>query len=138
MIRKYNKGERGITLIALVFTIVILLILATAVAYSINSSNNPTYYNNMISDIGQLEDAILVYYNEYGELPITERKVTIEAQDYYEIDLSKLENVTLFYGSEFGKDLNSNSDIYVVNNALEVYYLKGIERNGEVYHKINK
>ena len=51
MIRKKIKSENGITMIALVFTIVILLILATTIAYNIDSSNNPAYYKNMISDI---------------------------------------------------------------------------------------
>lgn len=51
MIRKKTKEENGITMISLVFTIVILLILATTIAYNINSPNTSINYNNMVSDI---------------------------------------------------------------------------------------
>lgn len=60
--------------------------------------------------------------------------------EYYEIDLSKLENITLNYGSEYNQasNLTKDSDVYVVNDNLKVYYLKGIEKGGTIYHEINK
>lgn len=129
---KQNKNS-GITIISLIITIIILLILSGTV-YTINLSNNAKPYNNMRSDIKQLEDKALVYYNKYRQLPKIDDDqewpaVTIEGKTYYKLDLSKLGSLTLNYGSEKEAD-----DIYLINNNLEVYYYKGIEKSGELYH----
>lgn len=131
-IRKNN----GITLISLAITIAIILILTAVVAYNFSVSNEKAYYNKMASDIKLLNDKTLVYYNKYGEIPKTTREITVDGTDYYEIDLSKLEGVTLNYGIEHGKTavLNQTSDAYVIDDNLNVYYLKGIMLNDVLYH----
>ena len=72
MMKEKNNSKKGITLVSLVVTIVILLILSTVSIYGIKSSNNINPYNEMIADINLLEDKILVYYNKYGEIPKTD------------------------------------------------------------------
>ena len=129
----HSNPQKGITLISLIMTVIILLILSTITISSIRSSNNVAPYNNMIADITLLEDKILVYYNKYGEIP---KKADVagkelEGSTYYEIDLSKLENITLNYGIKTDGD---ETDIYLVNENLEVYYLKGIEKSGTIHH----
>ncbi len=124
------KKQKGITLISLIMTVIILLILSTVTISSITTSNNIAPYNNMIADITLLEDKILVYYNKYGELPKKDYETEIEGITYYEIDLSKLDNITLHYGTLE----NGNEDIYLVNDSLNVYYLKGIERSDTIHH----
>lgn len=124
------KSQKGITMVSLVITIIILLILSGTAIYNMNLSNGAARYNNMVADITLLEDKILVYYNKYGETPKLENGITRDS--YYEIDLSKLENITLNYGTKYNGD---NNDVYLVNDNLEVYYLKGVEKAGEIYHE---
>lgn len=128
----HSNPQKGITLISLIMTVIILLILSTITISSIRSSDNVAPYNNMIADITLLEDKILVYYNKYGEIP---KKTDVagkelEGTTYYEIDLSKLENITLNYGTQE----NGNEDVYLVNDSLEVYYLEGIDKSGTIHH----
>lgn len=122
MIREKLKSEKGITLVALVITIVILLILTGVTITGINTSNNIVPYNNMIADITLLEEKISMYYNKYGEIPILQDGIErqIDAETYYEIDLSKLQGITLNYGTKYNGD---EEDVYLVNNNLEVCYL---------------
>lgn len=132
------KSKNGITLVSLIISIIILLILSTVTIYSVRLSNNTGPYNNMISDINLLEDKIFIYNNKYSEIPKTNRKIKIGEKEYYEIDLTKLNNITLNYGKEYGETgkLNQNtSDVYVVNESLEVYYLKGISLSNTIYYE---
>lgn len=132
------KSKKGITMISLVITIVILLILSGTAIYNLNLSNGVGRYNNMIADIKLLNDKVLVYFNKYGEIPKTAREINIiNNETYYEIDLSKLEGITLNYGKDYGEEisLTNSSDVYLVNSNLNVYYLKGVEKSGEIYHE---
>ena len=132
------SSKKGITLTSLVMTVVIMLIISTAAIYSIKVSDNTGPYNNMIADINLLEDKIFIYNNKYSETPKTSRKIKINNIDYYEIDLAKLNNVTLNFGKEYGGtgELNLNvSDVYVVNEYLEVYYLQGISLSNTMYYE---
>lgn len=100
MIKEKINSQKGITIVAVVTSVVILLILSSVTIYSVRISNNAGPYNKMVADITLLEDKILVYYNKYGDIPIHETSATVEIDevDYYRIDLSKLENVTLNFG----------------------------------------
>lgn len=138
MIKEKIAFNKGITLISLVLTIIILLILSTTVVFSVKSMNKVRPYNNMIADINLLEDKILIYYNKYREIPKTERKISIDKKEYYEISITKLENITLHYGGEQGQDVQLQkgmSDVYVVDDSLQVYYLKGAELTGTIYYE---
>ena len=130
------KEEKGITLVSLVVTIVILIILSGTAMYNYSVSNEASYYNKMISDIKLLNDKILIYYNKYGEAPKTDRTINIDGVVYYEIDLAKLDNITLNYGNDYKKTevLTTSSDVYLVNDNLNIYYLEGVEKSGEIYH----
>ena len=130
MMKEKINSNKGITLVSLVVTIVILLILSTVSIYAIKSSNNINPYNEMIADINLLEDKILVYYNKYGKIPKTdENSELIDTKVYYKIDLSKLENITLNMGT--GKN---SADYYLINENLEVYYKKGVTKGDSIYH----
>ena len=135
------KGNKGITLFSLVITIIVLLILAGATIYNFSSSNEAAYYKKIESDIKLINDKLLVYYNNYTEIPKTNRKITIDGTVYYEIELSKLDNITLNYGREYGNTvaLTTTSDVYVVDEVLNVYYLKSIDeylKNNPVIKRI--
>lgn len=137
MINLKSNSNRGITIVSLVITVIILLILSGTAIYNLNLSSGAGRLNNMVADIKLLKDEILLYYNKYQEIPTTERKTNINGTEYYEIDLSKLDNITLNFGEDYGKtdNLTDSSDVYLVDSNLNIYYLKGIENSGEVYHE---
>lgn len=135
MIREKISQNKGITLVSLIITIVILLIISGVAINGMEVSTNVAPYNNMIADITLLEDKVLVYYNKYGEIPIiVDNNQTINERVYYKIDVSKLENITLNYGTQ---DEGDETDIYLVNENLEVYYLKGIQKLEKIHHTRN-
>ncbi len=132
------KSQKGITMVSLIITIIILLILSGTAIHNLNLSNGVARYNNMVADIKLLNDKTLVYYNKYGEIPKTDKNsININNEEYYELNISKLEGITLNYGKEYGQegDLTTSSDIYVINSNLNIYYLKGVEKTGEIYHE---
>lgn len=134
--KKYIRNNKGITITTLVVTVIILLILTSTVVIKVSDSKDVSKLNNLYSDIKILEEKILNYYNNYGTLPIKGETIAPllsmeEGNNYYEIDLSKLENITLKYGH----GNITNKDIYIVNgDTLDVYYYKGIEYKGEKYY----
>ena len=107
------KSQKGITIVTLIIMIIFILILTGTIVYNSNSSNKAVTYNNMIADIKLLEDKILIYFNKYGEIPKTSRTIEIDNIIYHEIDLSKLDNVTLMYG-------NDNNKTGELTNTLDV------------------
>ena len=73
--KKCIKNNKGITIIALVVTVIILLILTGTVIYNSNLSKSNYKYNKMVADLDILSDKILDYFKKYNELPKTERTV---------------------------------------------------------------
>lgn len=137
------KSQKGITLIILILTVVILGILASVTVMKFDSGMDIRNYNYMCADIELLENKILAYYNDNGTLPtmggaIANAKSILQGQasskdnnNYYQIDMSKLSNITLNYG---GGDLN-DENIYIINEqSHEVYYLKGIIYDEQRYY----
>lgn len=126
------KSKKGITLIILVVTIVILGILATVTITSTNQGTDFRRYSLMCSDIELLEDKILYFYREYGELPIGNQVTNIPSaisngHDFYEINMNKLSVITL--------NLGTTGDGYIVDSeTFEVYYKSGIEYDGKIYY----
>lgn len=134
--KRFLKNNKGITLTALVITIILMLILTSTVMMKVKDTSIVSNLNNLYSDIKLLEDEVLDYYNDYGTLPIKGEQITLQPNEIkgmcYEIDLSKLENLTLNYG----KGDKEDKDIYVVDKTtLDVYYLKGIEYEESVYYR---
>lgn len=139
--KKFLKNQKGITLIALLTTIIILAILLGIVATNIDIGADIRNYNYMRADIELLESKIMTYYNETNSLPtkgtvITNPNLNGQASsrdntNYYQIDINKLYNVTLNYGGGSPTD----KDIYIVNEqSHEVYYLQGAYYEDTLYH----
>lgn len=136
------KNNRGITLIALVVTLVILMIISSVIITEMNTGNEFKKYQYMKADIDIITDSVLIYCKKYTTLPTKGTNIEdidLEGQassddndKYYEVDLTKLDNMTLNYGSGDVAD----KDIYIINEkSHEIYYLKGIEYDGGVKHK---
>lgn len=91
--------------------------------------------NNMYKDIDILEQRVTIYHLNNGILPIKGNSIvfgdSINPNDnnvFYEIDLEKLENLSINYGQkQYGDE-----DIYIINEQSHtIYYLKGVKYNKE-------
>ncbi len=142
--KKINlKSQKGITLIILIITIVILAVLASVTVMNFDSGTDIRNYNYMCADIELLENKILIYYNKNKTLPVKGNAIggatemlqgqasSRDNSTYYQIDLAELPNMTLNYG----RGNISDKNIYIINEqSHEVYYLKGVVYEGNNYY----
>ena len=141
---KKIKDKRGITLVALVITITIMGIILGIAISNIDIGADIRNYNNMCADIELLEAKVRDYYNNHRDIPkageaisgvkgiLDEQANSKDNENYFQIDLSQIINVTLNYG---GGDV-SNRDIYIINEqSHEIYYLKGTTLDGTIYYR---
>jgi len=146
------KNEKGVTLIALAITMVIAFLLLGTITYSANTSIKLRDLNNMYTDIKTLEDAVALFYLNFGTIPVKSGSTPLtslpsgiysgghpvinpnDSNYYYKIDTSQIENLTLSYG--IGRE-DDEDDCYIINAKTNmIYYLKGIENDGVVYHSL--
>lgn len=139
--KKNLRNDKGITLVMLMLVIIILAILAGVAINNIDTGVDIRNYNYMRADIELLESKINVYYNNNFTLPkkgeviknpdLSGQASSRDNENYYQIDISLLNNVTLNYG---GGTLE-NKDIYIINEqSHEIYYLKGAIYENNLYH----
>ena len=139
------KQEKGITMTALVITVITLLILTGTMIYNTQGSININKLTNFYNDLELLRDKISTYYNEYGKLPAeikytnTSRLASVlstqnDTGDFYVIDLEAMQGITLNYGQDYEKvknyptNANSYTDLYIINeNSHNIFYAKGLE-----------
>ena len=154
---KSLENERGITLITLIISVVILAILTISLSMNTYSSLNLAKLTKLQNDIELLNNRIATYYVKEGKLPIYREGsssfaiskssligqfddlATSDGNIYYTIDLEALDISlqTLNYGS--GYKSPDSSDRYIVNEETHiVYYLQGINYDGDVYHTTGK
>lgn len=132
--RKFSQNK-GITIVSLIVTIVVMLILTSIIVTDTYTGSDYKKYKLMCADVELLEDKVIVYYNQYVEIPTTGEKIETGlpevianiGHDFYKLDINKLSNITLNYGDE--------EDIFIIDSAtFEVYYLNGIEYDGNIYY----
>ena len=86
----------------------------------------------MYNDVEELENKVAIYYLNYGYLPVNKERPAEfkvksinpnDSEEYYEIDLSVLDDLDITYGKkELGED-----DVYIINyESHTVYYVKGV------------
>ncbi len=141
------KSNKGISMIILGVTIMIMIIISSIVVYNINYALKVKQLTNMYNDIELLQDRISIYYSKYGGIPVKgeqlpstiipeESKDPTDNDVYYQIDTQALENITLTYGR---KGNGNELDIYIINEKTHViYYPKGIENDGMIIYKLNR
>ena len=149
MMKKIIKNQKGISLLTLSITVIVLLIVTNIVIFNVRDNIVIKNLEAMQNDISNLREKIDSYYNQYGEIPAkyeytpTNMGEAVGVNDkgkYYVIDLNALENLTLNYGKDYEK-INSNitdnslNDVYIINeNSHNIFYAKGININGEMYY----
>lgn len=155
------KNNKGITMISLVITIIVLIIVTSVTIYNGTAQLGIKRVNNLYADIDSISTKVAEYYLKNEKLPVFENeyidsKKNLEklfrengattnitnandGDDYYVLDLSKLDNLTLNYGDEY-KDWTSTSsandiqNIYIINSVThQIYFPHGV-RSGKDYY----
>lgn len=131
---KVDKKKKVLILVLVIGIILIFVIIYRLVQNGIELNK----LNNVYKDIDILEERVTIYYLNNGNIPIKKNSINFnysinpnDNKNFYEIDLEKLENLSINYGKkEYGDD-----DIYIINEQSHtVYYLKGISYNKEKFH----
>lgn len=130
--------KSGIILILL--TAFIVLLISVNIKKYADSGVDIMMLNNMYNDIEELENKVSIYYLNYGYLPVNKERAAEfkdksinpnDSEEYYEIDLSVLDDLDITYGNkELGED-----DVYIINyESHTVYYVKGITYAEKTYY----
>lgn len=133
---KKQKKNKGVTLIIVVITIVIMGILLATVVYNAQNRNKMNKLDYMYTDLTILEGKYKVYYQQHNYIPVEELytgdtafKAQMNPNDnekYYVVDLQKLNNVSL-----------KTSGTFIINEkTLSVYYPSGITVDGTTYYTL--
>ena len=142
------RNNKGVTLIALTVTVIVLLAISGMLIYNTNNQVKLNKLDNLYIDIGEITSKVDNYYLTYGELPILcdymdktnlmnllnkniddiggtasdSNKINPnDGNEYYVIDLGKLDGISLNYGynDEYNK-VKTNGKIYSLTNELAV------------------
>ena len=142
--KKIIKKEKGVTMVALVITVIILLILTNMLIYNATDSAQIKSLTSLYNDIELLREKVSEYYNEYGKIPAKIKYTntselssvlssTNDTGDFYIIDLEAMQGISLNYGKDYEKakndsqNANTYKDIYIINeNSQNIFYAKGI------------
>lgn len=164
--KNFFKSQRGINLVTLSVTIIIILILTNIILYNVKDNLGVQNLKNMQADIENLREKVSNHYMQYGDIPVyyiqddDNKKVKVKytnisnidviseeesKSDFYVIDLSALDNLTLNYGQDYKKikngvattedQINQLEDLYIINeDSHNIFYAKGILYDGEKFY----
>ena len=160
------KQNKGVSLVSLAVTIIILIIITNILVYYAKDNIYVKSLTNMYNDIANLRDKISNYYSIYGEIPVKLKYentqvidnlenakiigVNDKIDEFYVIELSALEGLTLNLGEDYKKiknkeattqeEINDLQDIYIINkNSHNIFYAKGVSGgNGKYYYTDDK
>lgn len=139
------KQEKGVTMIALVITVVILITLTNMLVYNAKDSIYINKLTDLYNDIDLLREKVSEYYNEYGKVPAEIKYTNIsqlsgvisqknDTGDFYVIDLEAMQGITLRYGKDYEKIKNDKdnadkyADVYIINqNSHNIFYVQGVK-----------
>ena len=159
MMNKVISKTKGVTLVSLTIVIIVILILTGVIIYNIRDSLGISKLRELQNDIQNLRDLVNNYYATNGKIPaklkytntgniekirdagVISEKVDIG--DFYIIDLSELENLTLNYGEDYKnitdatteEEASQYGDIYIINETSQnIFYVEGIELDGDWFY----
>ena len=155
------KNNKGITMISLVITIIVLIIVTSITIYNGTAQLGIKRVNSLYADIDSISTKVAEYYLKNEKLPVFENKYidnktnleklfrengattnitnANDGDDYYVLDLSKLDNLTLNYGDDYKEWTNTSTsddlqNIYIINSVThEIYFPHGV-RSGKDYY----
>ena len=161
---KLTRNQKGISLIALTTTILVLAIVTSIVIYNAKDVIEVREYKKLESDIEVLENKVNMYYLNYKKIPVLEKdsfpviyngdmeflgqKRENDNDNYYILNLRLIDGITLNFGGGFYNikntdnnitDRNNNviTDIYIINeHSHRIYYVQGIQVDETIYYTI--
>lgn len=134
---KKQKKNKGVTLITVVFTVVIMSILLATLMYNANNRNKMSKLDYLYTDLSILEEKYKLYYQQYDYIPVEEiytgetsqfedTKNPNDSNNYYVVNVEKLNNVSL-----------KTSGTFIINEkTLTVYFVQGITVDGITYYTL--
>ena len=167
------KNQKGINLVSLSVAVIVIIAIAGTVLYNVRTNLGVQKLKAMQTDIENLRGKVANYYLQYGALPtlnvysggekqdtsipkdsnvikdVVENATSddLDAGDYYVIDLSAMENITLTYGEDYEnlKDKSAETiktlgngtltDVYIINAVSHnIFYVAGITYEGKTYY----
>ena len=151
IITKDIRNNKGITMVSLIITIVVMFIISSITIHTSLDRFEINKYNKMVNDIKLLSDKVRDYHLKYNGLPVmrdsdnNKIKYTYTSlefdknindnSNYYILDLEAMEGISLNYGKEGFENLNSSDDVYIINEKSHtIYYVRGIEFKDIIYH----
>ena len=148
------KNQKGITLIILVITIIIMSILIFSIAVNIKPYKDQNTKTNFETDMQMLKEEINQYYAREKDIPIINKFTNITMLDgmrnindndeYYVIDIGQLD-VKLNYGADYytinQKDITEEItdllDVYILNKQTHtIYYPKGVLYGENTHYRL--
>ncbi len=111
------KNNKGITLISLIITVIIILIITSALIFNTENQLQMRKIQNLSNDIEILNAKVDEYYLKYGELPKLCDYTSSEYENFKtKEDFKKsLETVRKGQNASFNSDININDgDKYIV------------------------
>lgn len=131
----FLKNTRGISLITLAVTLVIMLLIVGTVTFRLIDVNKSNKLENMFQDISLMNDKVNVYYWKNGKLPVIGKysQFSIPADalnpndygDYYVLDISALENLS---------NIDPNNTYIINEGSHTIYVADGVESEGVKYY----
>ena len=169
------RNQKGISLVSLSVAVIVILAIAGTVLYNVRTNLGIQRVKSMQADIENLRGKVANYYLQYGTLPVLNEysggdsqaksipknslviknvvdnaaSTDLDTGDYYAIDLSAMENITLTYGEDYEtlKTLSGNmvkvlndgnkdlTDVYIINSVSHnIFYVAGITYEGKTYY----
>lgn len=136
--------KKGISLVSLMITVVIIVLLATTVTISATSSIDNSRKINFSNEISLIQEKVNNYYLSNNNLPILEKVNLDEAylidfvndndgvKELYKIDFTKLSKLERIYGNEENK-----LDFYAIDiSTNKVYYVAGVRIKNIRYYSL--
>jgi len=119
------RNNKGVTLMALTITIIVMLIITSTIIYNSKNQAKMEKINKFYNDIETLNSKIEDYYLKYGDIPI----LVPESGEAY---CNKVELIKILEDKAFYSDLTLNTkDGQIVNpNDGDEYYIIDLEKLG--------
>lgn len=158
MISDRKKKEKGISLVSLAITVVVLMILTNVIIYNVRDNLKIGKLKEMKNDIENLRDKVSSYYAQNATIParvkypnINHLKVAgviseaVDTGAFFVIDLSAIENLTLNRGADFEKiktwdsiteeQAKEYTDLYIINETSHnIFYVEGVTIDHETFY----